>query len=217
MKINEVEAQVGITKKNIRFYEEQGLLSPRRNSENGYRDYGQAEVETLRRIKLLRKLGVPLEEIRRMQGGGCTVADGMRRHLVTLERERRNLEQSMELCRVLKDREVRLEDLEAGELLEEMERLEREGATFLNKQVGDARRIRYVAPSVVAVLTVLLMGGLIGLMLWAFAIDASDAPPLPLIVVLVMLPGVVILGVLLALYQRIREIQKGEADDAKNY
>ena len=123
----------------------------------------------------------------------------------------------MELCRVLKDREVRLEDLEAGELLEEMERLEREGATFLNKQVGDARRIRYVAPSVVAVLTVLLMGGLIGLMLWAFAIDASDAPPLPLIVVLVMLPGVVILGVLLALYQRIREIQKGEADDAKNY
>mgnify|MGYP002508345585 CR=1 FL=1 len=30
MKINEVETQVGITKKNIRFYEEQGLLSPRR-------------------------------------------------------------------------------------------------------------------------------------------------------------------------------------------
>ena len=86
MKINEVEAQVGITKKNIRFYEEQGLLSPRRNSENGYRDYGQAEVETLRRIKLLRKLGVPLEEIRRMQAGRITVADGMRRHLVALER-----------------------------------------------------------------------------------------------------------------------------------
>ena len=69
MKINEVEALVGITKKNIRFYEEQGLLSPRRNSENGYRDYGQEEVDTLRQIKLLRKLGVPLEEIRRMQAG----------------------------------------------------------------------------------------------------------------------------------------------------
>ena len=66
MKINEVEAQVGITKKNIRFYEEQGLLSPRRNSENGYRDYGPEEVAALRQIKLLRKLGVPLEEIRQM-------------------------------------------------------------------------------------------------------------------------------------------------------
>ena len=94
MKINEVEALVGITKKNIRFYEEQGLLAPKRNSENGYRDYGEAEVTVLRQIKLMRKLGVPLEEIRRMQSGG-TVADGMRRHLVTLERERSDLEQAM--------------------------------------------------------------------------------------------------------------------------
>ena len=42
------------------------------------------------------------EEIRRMQAGG-TVADGMRRHLVTLERERRSLEQSIQLCSGLKD------------------------------------------------------------------------------------------------------------------
>ena len=68
MKINEVEAQVGITKKNIRFYEEQGLLSPRRNADNGYREYGDEEVQILRRIKLLRKLGVPIEEIRRIIG-----------------------------------------------------------------------------------------------------------------------------------------------------
>ena len=30
MKINEVEAAVGVTKKNIRFYEEEGLISPSR-------------------------------------------------------------------------------------------------------------------------------------------------------------------------------------------
>ena len=33
MKINQVEQLVGITKKNIRFYEKEGLLSPERNSE----------------------------------------------------------------------------------------------------------------------------------------------------------------------------------------
>ena len=54
MKINEVETLVGITRKNIRFYEAEGLLAPRRNAENGYRDYGEAEVEVLKRIKLLR-------------------------------------------------------------------------------------------------------------------------------------------------------------------
>ena len=72
MKINEVEAQVGITKKNIRFYEAEGLLKPQRNSDNGYRDYGEGDVAALRQIKLLRKLGVPLEEIRQMQTGVST-------------------------------------------------------------------------------------------------------------------------------------------------
>ena len=99
MKINEMEALVGVTKKNIRFYEEQGLLSPRRNSENGYREYGEAEIETLRRIKLMRKLGVPIPEIRQMLSGSHTVGYGMRRHLVTLERERKNLDKAEELCR----------------------------------------------------------------------------------------------------------------------
>ena len=70
---------------------------------------------------------------------------------------------------------------------------------------------------VVTLLTTLLMGGLIALMLWGFSIDVEDAPPLPLIVVLVALPAVVILGVLLAMVQRVREIGKGEEDDAKYY
>ena len=134
MRINEVEALVGITKKNIRFYEAEGLLTPRRNSENGYRDYGDADVAVLRRIKLLRKLGVPLEEIRQMQSGAHTVGDGMRRHLVTLERERENLERSMELCRTLKDWEQRLDTLEADGLLERMEEM-RQTLERLNSKI----------------------------------------------------------------------------------
>ena len=216
MKINEVEALVGITKKNIRFYEAEGLLAPRRNSENGYRDYGESEVETLRQIKLLRKLGVPLEEIRQMQSGVHTVGDGMRRHLVTLARDRENLEQSIRLCSALTDRTERLGDLDAAALLSEMETLERSGTTFQNKQRQDVR-IRYVAPVVVTLLTAILMGGLMGLMLWGFSTDADQAPPLPLVAVLVAIPAVIILGVLLALAQRIREIGKGEEDDARQF
>lgn len=216
MKINEVEAQVGITKKNIRFYEEQGLLSPRRNSENGYRDYGETEVAILRQIKLMRKLGVPLEEIRRMQAGG-TVADGMRRHLVTLERERKSLEQSIQLCGSLKDREERLDALDAEELLEEMERLEQGGTTFQDKQKQDLRPVRYAGAVIMALLTTALMAALIVLMVWGFTVDPADTPPLALLLVLVAIPGVIILGVLLALFQRVKEIQRGEEDDAKNY
>ena len=176
-------------------------------------------MELLRQIKLLRKLGVPLEEIRQMQTGSRTlVADGMRRHLVTLERERKNLDQAVQLCQALKDREVRLDSLDAGGLLRSRwSRWSRRGPPFWTRQQGDTRRIRYVAPVVVTLLTVFLMGGLIALMLWGFSIDAEDAPPLPLLVVLVAIPGVVILGVLLAMIQRFREIEKGEAEDAKQY
>lgn len=67
------------------------------------------------------------------------------------------------------------------------------------------------------VLTVGLMAALMALMLWGFTTDADQAPPLPLVVVLVAIPGVIILGVLLALVQRVQEIEKGEADDAKQY
>ena len=216
MKINEVEALVGITKKNIRFYEAEGLLAPHRNSENGYRDYGEAEVDALRRIKLLRKLGVPLEEIRRMQSGGHTVGDGMRRHLVTLERERENLEQSIRLCSALTDRQERLADLDAAALLDQMAEMEQSGTTFQNKQHEDVR-VRYVAPVAVTVLMVLLMLGLIWLFLWAFETDPAGAPPLPLLAVFLAIPAIVALGVIVSLVQRIREIGRREIDDAKQF
>ena len=216
LKINEVEALVGITKKNIRFYETEGLLAPHRNSENGYRDYGEAEVDALRRIKLLRKLGVPLEEIRRMQSGGHTVGDGMRRHLVTLERERENLEQSIRLCSALTDRQERLEDLDAGAILAEMEAMEQSGTTFQNRQHEDVR-VRYVAPVAVTVLMVLLMLGLMWLFLWAFETDPAGAPPLPLLAVFLVIPALVALGVIVSLVQRIRVIGRREIDDAKQF
>ena len=216
LKINEVEALVGITKKNIRFYEAEGLLAPRRNSDNGYRDYGEAEVETLRRIKLLRKLGVPLEDIRQMLSGAHTVGDGMRRHLVTLERERQNLDAAARLCGELADCQERLADLDAAALLEQMAEMEQSGTTFQNKQSQDIR-VRYVAPVVVTVLMVLLMLGLIWLFLWAFETDPAGAPPLPLLAVFIAVPTVVALGVIVSLVQRIREIGRREIDDARQF
>lgn len=216
MKINEVEALAGITKKNIRFYEEQGLLSPRRNSENGYRDYGDEEVRILRQIKLLRKLGLPIEEIRKMRQGTHTVADGMRRHLVSLERERQNVTEAIALCRSLQERDIPLDALEAGEILDRMEELERSGASFQNRQKQDYR-VRYVAPVLVAVLMIGLLLAVAGLMVWGCVTDADSAPPLALVGVLTVILLAIAAGIVLALVQRIREIGKGEMDDAKKY
>ena len=216
MKINEVEALVGITKKNIRFYESEGLLTPRRNSENGYRDYGESDVSALRRIKLMRKLGLPLEEIRQMLSGTHTVGDGMRRHLVTLQRERENLEASAALCTQLADCGEKLEALDAQVLLEQMETMERRGTTFQDKQTQDIR-IRYVAPVVITVLTIGLMSAVMALIAWGDAAAPDAAPPPALLAVIAAIPAAVACGVLLALVQRIREIGRRELDDARKF
>ena len=216
MKINEVEALVGITKKNIRFYEEQGLLSPKRNSENSYREYGEEEVQTLRRIKLLRKLGVPIEEIRQMFIGTHTVADGMRRHLISLERERRNLDQSITLCQELQSMDIPINALDTEGVLTQMEEMEKGGTSFLNKQEQDIR-VRYIAPVIVTVIMVVLMIGMSALILWAYKTSPEDAPPVWFLWLTIGILAAIGGGVVLALMQRIHEIGKGEIDDAKRY
>lgn len=216
MKINEVEQLVGITKKNIRFYEAEGLLAPQRNSENGYRNYGDEDVEILRRIKLLRKLGVPIEEIRRIQSGRLTVADAMRRHQVAIDRDTENLRQARAVCGELAETGTSLEELDAAAVLGRMQQMEQEGTTFMNKQKNDVRR-RYVAPVICTIIMALFMAAFIWLMLWGIASDPAGAPPMPIMALFIGIPGVVILGVVLALIQRLREIGKREEDDARRY
>lgn len=216
LKINEVETLVGITKKNIRFYEEQGLLSPKRNSENSYREYGEEEVQTLRRIKLLRKLGVSIEEIRQMLFGAHTVADAMRRHLISLEREKRNLEQSMILCQELQSMDIPVEMLDTECIMTQMEEMEKGGTSFQNKQEQDIR-VRYIAPVIVTVIMVALMIALSGLIIWSYKTAPEDAPPVLFLWIMVGMFAAVGGGVVLALMQRIREIGKGEIDDARHY
>lgn len=82
MTIQEVERQSGMTRANIRFYEEKGLLTPQRQP-NGYRDYSTADVETLRRVRLLRSLDISIDTIRALQSGERTL------EAVLAERERR--------------------------------------------------------------------------------------------------------------------------------
>jgi len=217
MKINEIEKIVGISKKNIRFYEDQGLLSPARNRENGYREYGQEDLVILQKIKFLRKLGIPLEEIRLMQAGKSTVADTMRRHLITLEREQQNLNHAVSFCSELKDKDITLSDFDVSPYLQQMEFVEKEGTSFKGFSISDVKPKRYAGATVMAFIMIILMAACIGFMLWAFKTDPKGAPPLPLFITLLAVPSVVIIGVLYSLVQRIREINEGEVDDAKKF
>ena len=217
MKINEVEAAVGVTKKNIRFYEEEGLISPQREPGNGYRSYSAADVERLRRIKLLRKLDVPLAEIRQMLDGDCSLAEGMARQLERLHTRRADLDEAVSFCTLLQQEPVSLNELDVEQTLARLSAKEEQGVTFVNIEQVDRKTERIKGALVGAGLFVAIMLLTIGITAWALTIDPEAVPPLPVLVVLFGIPAACILGTLKVLADRIKEIRKGEEDAYRNY
>lgn len=74
MLINEVCKTCKVTKKAIEYYVEQGLISPE-IMENGYRDFSQKDVQQLKKISVLRKLGLSVVDIQKtlQDHGGCVL------------------------------------------------------------------------------------------------------------------------------------------------
>lgn len=216
MKINQVEQLVGITKGNIRFYEKEGLLTPGRNNENGYRDYSDADVAWLKKIKLLRMLDVPIEEILRLKSGSLTLEDAMGRHMIQLQRRQANLEAAQGVCAQIRDSRSQLDALDADGVLAGMERQEQEGTKFMN--VGKQDKLtRYVSPVGAAVVILVMMAAFIALIVWGFTTAPEESPPIGIVIAIAAIPVVVIIGVLAALYRRIKQIKGGEEDAAAQY
>ena len=69
MNIKQASEQSGVSAPNIRFYEKEGLLTPARRQGNAYRDYTAGDIRTLKLIRMLRMLDVPLPVIQRVLNG----------------------------------------------------------------------------------------------------------------------------------------------------
>ena len=211
MRINKVEELVGITKKNIRFYEEKGLLNPVRNTENGYREYSEEDVDVLQKIKLLRQLSIPIEEISKLQQGYLTLEDCMRRHIIALDREEENIRQKKLVCKQLGDSGEQLADVDTEKYLLWMQEMEKEGVRFMNVEKMDKKRR---APVRAAITMILLMVIVMGFLVWAAKVDPI---PLPILLFILVIPISVMIGVLLALKERMKQIEGGEEDEARKY
>ena len=67
MNVGQAAEQSGLPAKTIRYYEEIGLIAPERRG-NGYRSYGEAEVQRLAFLKRARDLGFSIEDCRQLVG-----------------------------------------------------------------------------------------------------------------------------------------------------
>ena len=213
MKIKQVEELVGITSKNIRFYENQGLLTPER-AENGYREYHEQNIEALKKIKLLRKLGISVEEIRAVLNHSRSLEDCLEKHLAVLEKERENLSNMQRLSDAILQQRDSIDTLNTNEWLDEMEKLEKEGVDFVDVSKIDIHMKKKMGAVIGGAVMIVLMLAMIGFFLWA---NSQETLPVGVLIVFVGIPVIVIICIIVALRSRIKEIEGGEEDEAAKY
>lgn len=111
MHIKDIETRTGLSRANIRYYEQEGLVHPVR-ARNGYRDYSQEDLDTLLRVRLLRRLDVPIEEIRAMQAGELDLADVLEERIRAAQRREEQARRDQAVCRAMQADRVRYDSLD---------------------------------------------------------------------------------------------------------
>ena len=214
MKINQVEELVGITKKNIRFYEEQGLICPERNRDNGYREYSLKDVELLSKIKLLRSLDVPIEEIRKLESNEVSMIDCLDRHISHFTHRQQELNVMKEMCREMIEADVQFDSLIAESYLDEMKKLEKGGVRFMDVNKTDIKKTKR-GPIIAATVCILFFVAMLGFIGWAEIADPET--PIGFVLIMFVLFIAMIVGTLFALKERLKEIEGGEIYEARKY
>lgn len=98
MRTGEVEKLTEIKEANIKFYEREGLINPRRNG-NGYRDFSDEDVKRINQIKTLRLLEVPIPEIKKLFDGEVPLKDVLEERLNAMNLQAKVLDNRRESCR----------------------------------------------------------------------------------------------------------------------
>lgn len=128
MTIKEAEQTVGITSQNIRYYEKQGLLTPARKAENSYREYSDEDIRHLKQIKLFRKLGMPIGDIKRLLSGEVSLEDAITAQICRLQTEKETVAAALKFCE--KIQETQLVEMDEDLYLNQMNEEEKKGSVF---------------------------------------------------------------------------------------
>ena len=121
MNIKQASEQSGVSAPNIRFYEKEGLLTPARRQGNDYRDYTAGDVRTLKLIRMLRMLDVPLPTIKAVLRGEQPLQQALQNQQTVLEQQVAHLAAAMQFCADLARQQPQAETLDVDACLTRME------------------------------------------------------------------------------------------------
>ncbi|EEK83560.1 merR regulatory family protein [Bacillus cereus ATCC 4342] len=104
--IGEFSKKTGIPIPTLHYYDEIGLLQPEKNPSSGHRIYKYQDIITLQKIVSLKFLGYSLDKVANLlyeSSFGVDLNESLSLHLQVLEREKEQIEQSMQaMKRVMK-------------------------------------------------------------------------------------------------------------------
>ena len=143
MNIKQASEQSGVSAPNIRFYEKEGLLTPARRQGNDYRDYTAGNVRTLKLIRMLRMLDVPLPVIRSVLAGDAPLGNILREQQTALEQRAKQLEGAARFCAELARQDPSAASLDVDACLSRMED-PAQPQTFFSGWVQDYRTLAQV-------------------------------------------------------------------------
>ena len=121
MNIKQASEQSGVSAPNIRFYEKEGLLTPARRQGNDYRDYTAGDVRTLKLIRMLRMLDVPLPTIKAVLRGEQPLQQALQAQQTVLEQQAAQLAAAMQFCADLARQAPQADTLDVDACLTRME------------------------------------------------------------------------------------------------
>ena len=122
MTIKEVEEQTGLTRSNIRFYEKEKLIEPSRNDKNGYRDYSEKDVESIKKIAYLRTLEISIDDIRNIIFDKVPLAEIIEKQTTTIKTQIEGLNKAKTMCeRMLESGNISFDELQVEKYVADLE------------------------------------------------------------------------------------------------
>lgn len=130
MNIKQAAEQSGVSSPNIRFYEKEGLMTPARNRGNAYRDYTAGDIRTLKLIRMLRMLDMPLPVIQRVLNGEQPLSEALKAQQAVLEQQAAQLAGAIRFCAELTQQTPQVDQLDVDDCLKRMQDPQEPGRFF---------------------------------------------------------------------------------------
>ncbi len=206
MRIKEVEDLVGITRKNIRFYEKEGLLTPGRELENSYRDYSEEDVKRLQVIKLLRKLDMPISGISDVLEGRIALSEALHLHALLLEEQRRGIVNAQRVCQLISEEGTQLKALDPVQYLDEIARGEENSTELVDIHARDTEQ----KTRETVIVSIVIVALLLVLAVFLVSLNHSGTMSSGILIVSTAIIVIVAAGVIATLISRVKELRGGK-------